>query len=268
MTYTIAIANLKGGVAKTTSTASLAGAFNNLGYNVLVADLDAQANLTSAFGMKPAESKQSILDVFFNWSPLSGARISTSTPRIDLVPAHPDLVLAERFLPVRKNFDGILRQAISRSDEYDFILLDCPPFLGAVTLNALNAADLLIIPTVPEVFSWESLLKTTRYAEKVIANTNPNLKYHILICILDARLRIHREITQQYHQRFGDQLLHTVIQVDTKLRESAVAGVPINQYEPNTRSARQYHALAQEISEKVHDGFLQSVRKQNIQLES
>lgn len=268
MTYTIAIANLKGGVAKTTSTASLAGALNSLGFRVLAADLDAQANLTSAFGVKPSETKQSIVDVFFNWSPLSQARITTNTAQLDLVPAHPDLALAERFLPVRKNFDTILRQAVSRSDEYDFILLDCPPFLGAVTLNALNAADFLIIPTVPEVFSWESLLKTIRYADKVTANTNPNLKYQILICILDARLRIHREITQQYHQRFGDQLLHTVIQIDTKLRESAVAGVPITQYEPNTRSARQYQALAQEISRKAHDGFLQSFREQNIQLES
>ncbi|MFN2196184.1 MAG: ParA family protein [Anaerolineales bacterium] len=265
MAFTIAIANLKGGVAKTTTTASLAGTLNQLGYRVLAVDLDAQANLTTGLGVRMAEAHQTVVDVFFNWMPLSQASVATDISRLDLVASHPDLALAERFLPVRRNFETILRQSAESSGEYDFILLDCPPFLGAVTLNALNAANMLIIPTLPEIYSWESLQKTIQYAQKIKARSNPNLAYRILICMLDARLRIHREIVGQYREHFGDKLFNNLIQIDTRLRESAVAGKPINYYDANTRSARQYQSLAEEIKAYVQQRFFASVDQQNIE---
>lgn len=264
----IAIANLKGGVAKTTTTASLAGALNELGNRVLAVDLDAQANLTSALGLQAGKGPRTVVDVLFNWTPLSEAAQPTQTPGLDLVVAHRDLALAERFLTVRTNFEMILRTAVQNSQGYDDILIDCPPFLGAVTLNALNAAGLLLIPTVPEIFSWESLLKTIGFAERVREKSNPNLDYRVLICMLDARLRIHREITQQYHQRFENDLLKTLIQVDTKLREAALAGQPVGRYAPGTRSAQQYLRLAKEIGSHERERTFQSARSENIQLES
>lgn len=266
MAFIIAVANLKGGVAKTTTTASLAGALNQLGYRVLAVDLDAQSNLTTGLGVGLAEAHQTVVDVFFNWMPLSQASISTDIGRLDLVASHPDLALAERFLPVRRNFETILRQSAESSGEYDFILLDCPPYLGAVTLNALNAANMLIIPTIPEIYSWESLQKTIRYAHKIQASSNQGLAYRILICMLDARLRIHREISQQYREHFGEKLFKNLIQIDTRLRESAVAGKPINYYDRSARSARQYQNLAEEIKEHVQQRFFQSIDQQDIEL--
>lgn len=264
----IAVANLKGGVAKTTTTASLAGAFSELGSRVLAVDLDAQANLTSALGLQTGQGAQTVVDVLFNWTPLSEAAQPTQTPNVDLVVAHRDLALAERFLTVRTNFETILRTAVQNSQGYDAILIDCPPFLGAVTLNALNAADLLLIPTIPEIFSWESLLKTIRFAERVRKKSNPDLDYRVLICMLDARLRVHREITRQYYERFQNILFKTLIQVDTRLREAALAGLPVGRYAPSTRSADQYMQLAKEIITDERERSIQPVGSKNISLEA
>lgn len=263
----IAIANLKGGVAKTTTTASLAGALSDSGYRVLAVDLDAQANLTSALGLEAGRGVRTVVDVLFNWTPLSEAAQPTQTPCLDMVVAHRDLALAERFLTVRTNFETILRTAAANSTAYDYILLDCPPFLGAITLNALNAAQLLVIPTIPEIFSWESLLKTMRFAERVQSKSNPLLEYKVLLCMLDARLRIHREITRQYYQRFEKRLYQSLIQVDTRLREAAIAGQPVGRYAPGTRGAEQYMRLAKEISGNERERPVQPYRTQSIQLE-
>jgi chromosome partitioning protein len=263
----IAIANLKGGVAKTTTTAALAGALSELGCRVLAVDLDAQANLTSALGLQAGRGVRTVVDVLFNWTPLSEAAQPTQTPRLDLVVAHRDLSLAERFLTVRTNFEQILRTAAENSSGYDYVLLDCPPFLGAVTLNALNAANLLLIPTIPEVFSWESLHKTIRFAERVQSKSNPTLDYRVLICMLDARLRIHRELTREYFQRFEKRLFKTLIQVDTRLREAAIAGQPVGRYAPTTRSAEQYLQLAKEINGDDRERFIQPVGTQAVKLE-
>jgi chromosome partitioning protein len=264
MTQLIAVANLKGGVAKTTTTASLAGALVERGLKVLAVDLDAQANLTSALGGVTTQS--TAVDVFFDWQPLHAVAQPTRVKNLHLVASHPDLALAERFLPVRTNFEKILRQSARQAQDYDYIVMDCPPFLGSVTLNALNAANLLIIPTIPEIFSWESLRKTIHYAGKVRASYNPGLVYRVLVVMLDARLRIHREITEQYHFRFGDLLYASQIQVDTRLRESAVTGLPVNVYAPQTRSADQYRSLAKEICENERQGLFSPVREQDIEL--
>jgi chromosome partitioning protein len=247
MTYTIAVVNHKGGVAKTTTTLSLGGAFASLGYEVLVVDLDVQGNLTTAVGLDLNENHRTIVDIFFQWAPLTSASRETPVPGLDIVPSHPDMSLAERFLPVRNQYEKILRRSTEGASHYDVILFDCPPSLGAVTLNALYAAQLQIIPTVPEIFSWESLHKTIRFTERIKKQFNPELDWRILITMLDVRLRIHREITQQYHQKFGSGIFHNLIQVDNRIRESAVAGLPVTQYAAQSRSAQQYLALAQEI---------------------
>jgi chromosome partitioning protein len=270
----IAIANQKGGVAKTTTVVSLGGALARRNQEVLLVDLDAQANLTLALGKDPARVRGAVTEVLFNSASILSVSRETSIPGLDLVPANEGMDLAERFLPVRKDYETILRRALraelrpvqdpgtagsastaypSRNSprppaiHYDFVLLDCPPFLGAVTLNALVAADMLIIPTQPEFFSAHALRTMTAAIRQVRSQHNPDLIYRILITLSDRRNRIHREVAEQIRSTFGEGVFRTVIEVDTKLRESAIEGLPITHHKSQSRSALQYDALAQEL---------------------
>jgi chromosome partitioning protein len=271
----IAIANQKGGVAKTTTVVSLGGALARHDQDVLLVDLDAQANLTLALGKDPNRVRGAVTEVLFNSASLLSVSRETNIPGLDLVPANAEMDLAERFLPVRKDYETILRRAL-RSElrpatktvsgsssaplayspgtsprppaiHYDFVLLDCPPFLGAVTLNALVAADMLIIPTQPEFFSANALRTMTAAIRQVRSQQNPDLIYRILITLFDRRNRIHREVGEQIRNTFGDGVFETVIEIDTKLRESAIEGLPITHRRIQSRSAVQYDALAQEL---------------------
>jgi chromosome partitioning protein len=271
----IAIANQKGGVAKTTTVVSLGGALARHDQEVLLVDLDAQANLTLALGKDPNRIRGAVTEVLFNSASLLSVSRETNIPGLDLVPANAEMDLAERFLPVRKDYETILRRAL-RSElrpaaktapgsssaplayspgtsprppaiHYDFVLLDCPPFLGAVTLNALVAADMLIIPTQPEFFSANALRTMTAAIRQVRSQQNPDLVYRILITLFDRRNRIHREVGEQIRNTFGDGVFQTVIEIDTKLRESAIEGLPITHRRIQSRSAVQYDALAQEL---------------------
>lgn len=250
----IAVANEKGGVAKTTTVISLGGALAQIGQEVLLIDLDAQANLSLGLGIDPSRVRRSIADVLLNSGSLLTASRETAIPGLDLVPSNADMGLAERFLPVRQNYDQILKNVLRNNaalSAYQFILLDCPPSLGAVTTNALNAADFVIAPTQPEYFSAYGLRSLMATIRRVRGQTNPNLAYYILITMMDRRNRIHRTMYEQLLATFGEGLLKTVIEVDTKLRESTVAGLPIGHYFPRSRSAGQYSALAQELVENV-----------------
>lgn len=250
----IAVANEKGGVAKTTTVISLGGALAQIGQEVLLIDLDAQANLSLGLGIDPSRVRRSIADVLLNSGSLLTASRETTIPGLDLVPSNADMGLAERFLPVRQNYDQILKNVLRNNaalSAYQFILLDCPPSLGAVTTNALNAADFVIAPTQPEYFSAYGLRSLMATIRRVRGQTNPNLAYYILITMMDRRNRIHRTMYEQLLATFGEGLLKTVIEVDTKLRESTVAGLPIGHYFPRSRSAGQYSALAQELVENV-----------------
>ena len=273
----IAIANQKGGVAKTTTVVSLGGALASLGKEVLLIDLDAQANLTLALGKDPARLRGAITDVLFHSSTLLSVSRETTIPGLDLVPSNSGMELAERFLPVRKDYETILsrtlndelRPQVKSADrhasanqtnpsyernfpviEYDYVILDCPPFMGAVTLNALVAANLLIIPTQPEYFSAHALRTMMALIRQVRSQNNPKLVYRILITLFDKRNRIHRQVQEQITHAFGAGVFDTVIGIDTKLRESAIEGVPISHFKVHggtSRSALQYAALAQEI---------------------
>jgi chromosome partitioning protein len=257
----VAVANQKGGVAKTTTVVSLAGALVKHDREVLAIDLDAQANLTLALGKDPARVRGSITDVLFNSASLVSVSRETSIPGLDLIPANSGMELAERFLPVRQEYERILQRVITtefRSEptgvsmrppsiQYDFILLDCPPYMGAVTLNALTAADLLIIPTQPEYFSAHALRTMMQTIRQVRSQFNPDLAYRILVTMYDRRNRIHREVFDQIHAAFGDGVFETTIAIDTKLRESAVEGLPIGFHKSTSRSAVQYDALVQEL---------------------
>ena len=260
MNYIIAVANQKGGVAKTTTAASLGGALVMNGHQVLLIDLDPQADLTLAMGLNPRHIRGSIAEVLLNSSSLTSLCRETNIPGLDLIPSNNEMELAEQFLPVRNNYEFVLRSALANhlpSSSYDTIILDCPPALGAVTINALMAAHLLLIPTQPEYFSAHALKNMMQAVRRVRSQGNPALQYRILITMQDCRNRIHRNLSQELRNSFQQGVLDTVIEVDTKLRESSIAGLPITHYISRTRIATQYQALAQELTRYVQESVAQ-----------
>jgi chromosome partitioning protein len=251
MTRIIAISSEKGGVAKTTTAISLGGALVEMGQDVLMLDMDPQASLTLSVGISPHKVRHSIADVLINSvSPVSLSR-ETTIPGLDLLPSNSEMELAERFLPIRKNYKHILREAIQDIRLYDTIIIDCPPSLGAVTQNALVAADMLVIPTIPEYLSVYSLRNIMRVVRYIRAKDNPSLNYRILITMLDRRITSHTTLSSQLRDTFENAVFDSIIQIDTRLRDSTIAGIPITHFAKNTRSAHQYRALAQELPEYV-----------------
>lgn len=260
MSYSVAIANQKGGVAKTTTTVSLGGAFVKSGSQVLLIDLDPQGDMTLALGFDPKHIRGSVADILLNSSSLPSMIRETNLPGLDLVPSNHDMLLADQFLPIRQNYESILNKIITShlpADAYDYILMDCPPSIGAITYNALTAANLLIVPTQPEYFSAYALKNMLSAVRKVRSYSNPTLQYRILITMQDCRNRIHRNFSDELRSTFGNNLMQSVIDVDTKLRESSVAGVPVTHYVSRTRSALQYQALAHELSHNVQENISQ-----------
>jgi len=250
MAYVIAMSNEKGGVAKTTSTLSLGAALSELNYRVLLIDLDPQANLSLALGLETGESAVTSANILIEGVALSTAIHKTEISNLDLVPSSFRIETAEQFLPMRTHYLSTLRNTLeSDTLPYDYILLDCPPALGAITLNALSSANLLIIPTQAEYFSAYALRNMMGTIRRIRQDVNPGLAYRILVTLLDRRNRTHRNIFEQLQATFGQGVFTTVIEVDTKLRESPIAGIPITHYKPTSRGSQQYRVLAQELIE-------------------
>jgi chromosome partitioning protein len=253
MPYIIAISNEKGGVAKTTSTLSLGAALAEVAQKVLLIDLDPQANLTLALGFEPGKTEHTSGDILLDATPLLDSCRATTIAGLDLIPANTGLEQAEQVLPIYLNYTSRLRNAIESANPlpYQIILIDCPPSLGAITVNALTAADLLVIPTQAEYFSAYALRDMMSIVRQVRAEDNPKLAYRILVTLLDQRNRTHRDIRDQLERTFGIGLFKTVIEIDTKLRESPILGLSITQYKPNSRGALQYRSLAEELIQYV-----------------
>ena len=252
MPYTIAISNEKGGVAKTTTTYSLGATLAETGKKVLLVDLDPQGNLTLANGIEHGESKFHSSDILLDDLAAQNAIRSTNTANLDIIPSAPRISEAEQYLPVQTNYAQKLKKSLaSVNQSYDFIIIDCPPSMGAITTTALTSADLLIIPTQAEYFSAYALRDMMSLIRQVRKEANPGLAYRILITMLDQRNRTHRTIREQLKQTFGIGLFETVIEIDTRLRESPIIGVPITKYRPNSRGSLQYRVLAQELMEYV-----------------
>lgn len=250
MAYIIAMSNEKGGVAKTTSTLSLGAALAELNYRVLLIDLDPQANLSLALGMELEETNITSADILLESAAVKTAIRKSENTNLDIVPSSFRIENAEQFLPMRNQYLTTLRAALEADPlPYDYILLDCPPALGAITLNALSAANLLIIPTQAEYFSAYALRNMMGTIRRIRQDVNPGLAYRILVTLLDRRNRTHRNIFEQLQATFGHGVFTTVIEIDTKLRESPIAGVPIIHYKPASRGSQQYRVLAQELIE-------------------
>ena len=258
MSTTIAFSNQKGGVAKTTTCLSLGASLAQQGHSVLLIDLDPQANLTISLGIKPETLRHSMIDTLMGNDPLVGVSHETEILALDIVPASNELALINKILYKRQGYQYRLKQVLSQvpHDLYDYILLDCPPSLAPLTLNALTAADLLVIPTQCEFYAARSLSQTIQLALQIRKHSNPRLFYRVLVTLYDKRNKIHRLILAQMQQGLSHVLFNTIIQVDTKLRESPAFGKPITAYAPRSRGARQYNTLAQELRAPDFVGLL------------
>ncbi|MHC1741220.1 MAG: ParA family protein [Anaerolineaceae bacterium] len=258
MTWIVSIANEKGGVAKTTTTLSLSGALVEAGYRVLAIDLDPQANLSLSMIEGNSNNSRSIVDLLINNVPFAQTIRRTNLDNLTLLPANNQLGLAERLFPSRPNYTFLLKNLLdTQKSAYDFILIDCPPFLGAITTNALIASDLLIIPTQAEYYSVFALRNMMSLIRQIRSNGNPKLKYRMLLTMFDKRNRIHCSLAEHLRTTFSTGVFDSVIEVDTKLRESPMAGQSIIYHAPKSRSAMQYRFLAQEIIQYVQDKYQQ-----------
>ena len=250
----IAVANEKGGVAKTTTAASLGAALAETGKKVLLIDLDAQANLTLALGFDPRTISYSNANLLMNAIPVGQIIQSTPFKNLYLLPSNPQMGLAEQFLPIHQGYEFFLRNALSSlQSSFDYAVIDCPPYLGAVTTNAFAAADVLLIPTQAEYFSIYALQSLMDKVKQTREQINPQLTYRLLLTLFDKRNKIHRILREQLHKNFSTGMFETIINIDTKLRESAIAGSPIIYHASRSRSAVQYRALAQEIIQYVEE---------------
>jgi chromosome partitioning protein len=246
--FIIAIANEKGGVAKTTTALSLGGGLVEAGKTVLLIDLDVQGDLTVALGINPTAETKSVNELFLDGKDVQSLSLETGIPKLLLLPANSDLLELEKSLNAMPDGDNRLREFLLKSNmQCDFVLIDCPPHLGSLTMNALTAADLIIMPTQAEYFSIYALRGMMKIVKDLREKVNPNLTYRLLITQFDGRNKIHRTMSEHLKKVFGAGVLSSQIEIDTKLRESQIAGMPIIFHSPKCRSAMQYRALSQEI---------------------
>jgi chromosome partitioning protein len=250
MTSNIAIGNQKGGVAKTTTCLTLGAALAELGQTVLLIDADPQGSLTLSLGVQPDDMRRSLEDALLGSASLMSVSRETSVFGLDLVPAGRGLLTVDKILYSRANYEYNLKNALEALPPrvYDTVLIDCPPTLATLTLNALTAAEMLMIPMQCEYYAAHALRQVIELVKAVRARTNPQLKYRVLVTMYDRRNNISRVIYEQLQQGVGALLFKTVIEVDTKLRESPVYNQPVTVYAPTTRGAEQYRALARELT--------------------
>ena len=258
MSATIAISNQKGGVGKTTTCLSLGAALAEMGHSVLLIDLDPQANLTMSLGLRPEELRHTILDTLMGNSSLVSVSRETQVFALDLVPASHELALVDKVLYKLPGYQFRLKKALHRlhPEMYQYVLLDCPPALAPLTLNALAAADLLIVPVQCELYAARSLRRMIRLAVQLRDQCNPDLDYRGLVTMYDQRNKISRMILEQLQKGVKSLLFQTVIQIDTKLRECPAYSQPITTYASASRAAAQYRALACELTSPEIDRLL------------
>jgi chromosome partitioning protein len=249
LTTIIAINNHKGGVAKTTTCLSLGACLAEQGRTVLLVDLDPQAHLTMSLGVAPEELRRTVADALLANSSLVGVSRESAIPGLDLVPANRGLATVDKLLYPQKGYEFNLKQRLAglNGHGYDFVLLDCAPSFGVLTLNALAAAHLLLIPVQAEYYAAHSLRPTIELANLARAKTNPGLRTRLVVTMYDQRNRISRAILAQLQQELSRLLFNTVIGIDVRLKECPAFGRPITRYAPAARSAQQYRALAREL---------------------
>ncbi|APG64034.1 chromosome partitioning protein ParA [Tenacibaculum todarodis] len=248
----IAIANQKGGVGKTTTTVNLAASLGVLEKKVLLIDADPQANASSGLGIDVESVEFGTYQVLEHTISAKEAIIETNSPNVDIIPAHIDLVAIEIELVDKENREYMLKKAVEEiKDNYDYILIDCAPSLGLITLNSLVAADAVIIPIQCEYFALEGLGKLLNTIKSVQKIHNPELDIEgLLLTMFDSRLRLSNQVVDEVRKHFSSMVFDTIIRRNTRLGEAPSYGESIIAYDATSKGAVNYLNLANELLKK------------------
>lgn len=251
MGYVIALANQKGGVGKTTTSVNLGACLANEGQRVLLVDTDAQGNATSGIGIQKATIQKDIYDVLVNETPISEVILATNHPGLDIVPATIQLSGAEIELTNLMARETRLKDALQEvHDDYDFILIDCPPSLGLLTINAFTASDSILIPVQSEYYALEGLSQLLNTIKLVQKHFNRSLRIEgVLLTMFDARTNLGAQVNAEVQKYFGDRVYKTIIPRNVRLSEAPSHGLAIIDYDPKSRGAEVYSELAEEVLE-------------------
>ena len=245
----ISLANQKGGVGKTTTSINLAAALAKLGKRVLLVDADPQANTSSGLGVDIQELDSIVYECLINGIDPHTAILPTSIENLYMIPSHIDLVGAEIEMLNLEHRENILKRVLSPlKGDYDYILIDCSPSLGLITINALTASDSIIIPVQCEFFALEGIAKLLNTIKIIKSNLNPALRIEgFLLTMYDARLRLSAQVHDEVRRHFGDLVFNTVIARNVRLSEAPSHGMSVLEYDRNSKGAKNYTNLAKEL---------------------